>query len=88
MKVANQKGGPAAAMQVAFLWSKSLGADSAVKLLNKMNLLQACIDYACETYQVCFFEESWLYQSVGLLCSTSEHFHFSLITPLNCLVWD
>lgn len=59
-KVANQKGGSAAAMQVAFLWSKSLGADSAVKLLNKMNLLQACIDYACETYQVSLFPMGWL----------------------------
>lgn len=55
-QVANQKGGVVAAKQVAFLWAKNLGSDSAVKLLNKMNLLEACIDYACETYQVGFVQ--------------------------------
>ncbi|KAJ1528639.1 hypothetical protein ONE63_007034 [Megalurothrips usitatus] len=53
-RVANQKGGAVAAKQVAFLWSKSLGGDSAMKLLNKLNLLEPCIDYACETYQFDF----------------------------------
>ncbi|CAG0924379.1 unnamed protein product, partial [Notodromas monacha] len=47
-RVAKNHGGPHAGKQVAFLWAKSLGGDSAVKLLNKFGLLEQCIDYACE----------------------------------------
>jgi intraflagellar transport protein 172 len=35
---------------VAYLWAKSLGGDSAVKLLNKFGLLEAAIDYASENW--------------------------------------
>lgn len=51
-KVAKYAGGDQAGEQVAFLWAKSLGGESAVKLLTKLNLLDACIDHACDSYQV------------------------------------
>ncbi|KAJ9575458.1 hypothetical protein L9F63_007663, partial [Diploptera punctata] len=50
-RVAKNNGGTQASQQVAFLWAKSLGGESAVKLLNKYNLLEISIDYACEVYQ-------------------------------------
>lgn len=50
--MAKTAGGEQAGEQVAFLWAKSLGGDSAVKLLNKLNLLNACIEHACDSYQV------------------------------------
>ena len=34
--------------QVAFLWAKHLGSDSAVRLLNRLGLLNTAIDYATE----------------------------------------
>lgn len=54
-KIAKAHGGPEAGHQVAFLWAKTLGGDSAVRLLNKFNLLEQCIDYCCENHQVSFF---------------------------------
>ena len=50
-RVAKQNGGPTAASQVAFLWARTLPIDSAIKLLNKYGILDACVNYACETYQ-------------------------------------
>ncbi len=50
-KVAQTHGGPNAAKQVAFLWAKTLGGESAVKLLSKFGILDQGIDYACESYQ-------------------------------------
>ncbi|OWF38575.1 intraflagellar transport protein 172 homolog [Mizuhopecten yessoensis] len=47
-RVAKNAGGATAAKQVAYLWARSLGGDSAVKLLNKFGLLEAAIDYAAE----------------------------------------
>ncbi|XP_078598147.1 intraflagellar transport protein 172 homolog [Branchiostoma floridae x Branchiostoma japonicum] len=47
-RVAKSHGGPNASKQVAYLWAKSLGGDSAVKLLTKFGLLEAAIDYAAE----------------------------------------
>ncbi len=32
------------------MWAKSLGGDSAVKLLSKFGLLEAAIDYAAENW--------------------------------------
>ena len=49
--MAQNNGGPHAAKQVAFLWAKTLGGESAVKLLSKFGILEAGIDYACESYQ-------------------------------------
>ena len=50
-RVAQTHGGPNAAKQVAFLWAKTLGGESAVKLLSKFGILEQGIDYACESYQ-------------------------------------
>ena len=50
-RVAQTHGGPNAAKQVAFLWAKTLGGESAVKLLTKFGILEQGIDYACESYQ-------------------------------------
>eukprot|EP01135_Chromosphaera_perkinsii_P005322 Nk52_evm3s343 gene=Nk52_evmTU3s343 len=47
-RVAKQHGGPNAAKQVAYLWAKTLGGESAVKLLNKFGLLESAIDYAAD----------------------------------------
>lgn len=52
LQVAKSAGGATAAKQVAYLWAKSLGGDSAVKLLNKFGLVEAAIDYASENWQV------------------------------------
>ncbi|KAK3595246.1 hypothetical protein CHS0354_010853 [Potamilus streckersoni] len=52
-RVAKAHGGQMASKQVAYLWAKSLGGDSAVKLLTKFGLLEAAIDYAAEN---CAFE--------------------------------
>ena len=50
-RVAQSHGGANAAKQVAFLWAKTLGGESAVKLLSKFGILEQGIDYACESYQ-------------------------------------
>ena len=50
-RVAQKHGGPHASKQVAFLWAKTLGGESAVKLLTKFGILEQGIDYACESYQ-------------------------------------
>lgn len=47
-KVAKNNGGPAAGKQVAYVWAKTLGGDSAIKLLNKLGLLESSIDFAIE----------------------------------------
>lgn len=49
-QVSKAHGGPNAAKQVAYLWAKNLGGDSAVKLLTKFGLLEAAIDYAAENW--------------------------------------
>ncbi|KAH9371347.1 hypothetical protein HPB48_007918 [Haemaphysalis longicornis] len=46
--VAKKHGGPVACKQVAYLWAKSLGGDSAVRLLTKFGLLDSTVDYAAE----------------------------------------
>nr|CAD7394029.1 unnamed protein product [Timema cristinae] len=50
-RVAQSSGGMQAGLQVAVLWAKSLGGDSAAKLLTKLNLLEPAVNYACEFYQ-------------------------------------
>lgn len=52
LQVAKMGGGEQAGQQLAFLWAKTLGGDSAVKLLTKFGLLETSIDYACDSYQV------------------------------------
>ena len=47
-RVAKTHGGATASQQVAYLWAKHLGGDSAVKLLQKLNAVDVAIDFACE----------------------------------------
>ncbi|KAI9096123.1 hypothetical protein DFS34DRAFT_154359 [Phlyctochytrium arcticum] len=47
-RIAKAYGGPNSSKQVAYLWARSLGGESAVKLLSKFNLLDAAIDFATE----------------------------------------
>ncbi|VDM92634.1 unnamed protein product, partial [Onchocerca ochengi] len=47
-RIAKQEGGDTAQKQIAYLWAKSLNSNAAVKLLQKFNLLDESIDYACE----------------------------------------
>lgn len=60
-KVAKNNGGPVAGKQVAYVWAKTLGGDSAVKVLNKLGLLEASIDIAVENGYIfsLFYSESW-----------------------------
>ena len=62
-RVAQKHGGPHASKQVAFLWAKTLGGESAVKLLNKFGILEQGIDYACESYQ---FEFAFELAKIGM----------------------
>eukprot|EP00051_Salpingoeca_urceolata_P019102 m.274557 g.274557 ORF g.274557 m.274557 type:complete len:1824 (+) comp19348_c0_seq8:278-5749(+) len=47
-RVAKQFGGPVAAQQVGYLWAKSLGGDSAIKLLVRQGIVEPAIEYACD----------------------------------------
>ncbi|TPX36361.1 hypothetical protein SmJEL517_g01621 [Synchytrium microbalum] len=47
-RVAKTHGGPNSANQIAYLWARSLGGETAAKLLSKFALLDAAIDYAME----------------------------------------
>lgn len=47
-RVAKAHGGAAGAKQVAYLWARSLGGESAVKLLSKLGLTDSAIDFASE----------------------------------------
>ena len=55
IQVAKSNGNSQAAKQVAYLWAKSLGGDSAVKLLTKFGLLEMAIDYATENWWLRFY---------------------------------
>lgn len=54
-RIAKSQGGPAWAKNIAFLWAKSLGGDSAVKLLSKFGLLEEAIDYATDNLLALLF---------------------------------
>ena len=59
-RIAKSQGGPAWAKNIVFLWAKSLGGDSAVKLLSKFGLLEEAIDYATDNLLVLlFFAINW-----------------------------
>ena len=63
--MAKQFGVAGSGKQVAYLWAKSLGGDSAIKLLQKLNLLEECIDYAVDTTYVLFV--SFNFHTLALL---------------------
>ncbi|XP_039273606.2 intraflagellar transport protein 172 homolog [Styela clava] len=62
-RVAKSSGTPTAHKQVAYLWAKSLGGDSAVKLLSRFGLLEAAIDYASEN---CSFDFAFDLAKTGM----------------------
>ena len=49
-QVAKAHGSTNAHRHVAYLWAKSLGGESAVRLLNKLGLLEAAIDHAADNW--------------------------------------
>ncbi|KAK9502773.1 hypothetical protein O3M35_011482 [Rhynocoris fuscipes] len=62
-KVARQYGGESAGQHLAFAWAKHLGGESAIKLLKKYDLLQQCVEYACDSNQ---FEFAFELAKTGL----------------------
>uniref|UniRef100_A0A1B6D0F4 Intraflagellar transport protein 172 homolog n=1 Tax=Clastoptera arizonana TaxID=38151 RepID=A0A1B6D0F4_9HEMI len=75
-RVAEQVGGQQSGNHVAFLWAKSLGGDSAVKLLSKFGLLETCIDYACDSYQ---FDFAFELAKTGVKSKLSDiHYKYAL----------
>lgn len=53
-RVAKQKGTEGASSQVAYMWAKSLPIEGAVRLLNKMNLFEVALSFACDSGQFDF----------------------------------
>ncbi|XP_050421465.1 intraflagellar transport protein 172 homolog [Adelges cooleyi] len=76
-KIAKNNGGERAAEQVAFLWAKSLGGESAVKLLNRLGLLNECIDHANDSYQFDFAFE--LARSGNAERLADVHYKYALV---------
>lgn len=62
-RVAKSHGSNMMSKQVAFLWARSLGGDSAVKLLSKFGLLEEAIDYAAEQ---CAFDFAFDLAHIGM----------------------
>jgi len=75
-RVAGDHGGPGSARQVAFLWARTLGGESAVKLLGKFGLLEPAIDNACEGYQ---FEHAFELARLAAQHKTNDiHYKFAM----------
>ncbi|XP_013113055.2 intraflagellar transport protein 172 homolog [Stomoxys calcitrans] len=53
-RVAKQKGTDGASNQVAYMWAKSMPVESAVRLLNKLALLDTAVGFACDSGQFDF----------------------------------
>ncbi|XP_052833703.1 intraflagellar transport protein 172 homolog [Octopus bimaculoides] len=62
-RIAKSHCGELMSKQVAFLWARNLGGDSAVKLLSKFGLLEEAIDYAAEQ---CVFDFAFDLAHVGM----------------------
>jgi len=50
-RVAKSKGTQKDATRVAYLWARSLGGDSAIKLLTKFGVVEEAIDIACDAHE-------------------------------------
>ena len=48
-RVARSFGGPSHQQRVAYEWSRSLGGESAVKLLNKLGMLESTLNLALKS---------------------------------------
>ncbi|XP_055482913.1 intraflagellar transport protein 172 homolog isoform X1 [Psammomys obesus] len=75
-RVAKAHGGANAHKHVAYLWAKSLGGEAAVRLLNKLGLLEAAIDHAADN---CSFEFSFELARLALKHKTPEiHLRYAM----------
>uniref|UniRef100_A0A8D8QV38 Intraflagellar transport protein 172 homolog n=2 Tax=Cacopsylla melanoneura TaxID=428564 RepID=A0A8D8QV38_9HEMI len=80
-RIALNNGGQEAVEPVVFLWAKSLGGDSAVRLLNRLSLLESCISNACDTYQ---FEFAFELARIGMKSKLEEvHYKYALVLEDN-----
>jgi hypothetical protein len=52
LRVAKSQGGLPAWRNIALLWAMELGGQAAVKLLDRLALLEFAIEHACDNYQV------------------------------------
>ncbi|XP_037068847.1 intraflagellar transport protein 172 homolog [Pollicipes pollicipes] len=71
-RVAKNSGGNNAAKQVSYLWARTMGGESAVKLLRKLGYLDQCIEYACESLQFDFAFEL----AKGSQASKTQEIHY------------
>ncbi|XP_075811585.1 intraflagellar transport protein 172 homolog isoform X1 [Microtus pennsylvanicus] len=75
-RVAKAHGGANAHKHVAYLWAKSLGGEAAVRLLNKLGLLEAAIDHAADN---CSFEFAFELSRLALKHKTPEiHLRYAM----------
>ncbi|ELV13731.1 Intraflagellar transport protein 172 like protein [Tupaia chinensis] len=75
-RVAKAHGGANAHKHVAYLWAKSLGGEAAVRLLNKLGLLEAAIDHAANN---CSFEFAFELSRLALTHKTPEiHLRYAM----------
>nr|XP_060478952.1 intraflagellar transport protein 172 homolog [Panthera onca] len=75
-RVAKAHGSTNAHKHVAYLWAKSLGGESAVRLLNKLGLLEAAIDHAADN---CSFEFAFELSRLALKHKTPEiHLRYAM----------
>mmetsp|Transcript_29270 Transcript_29270/g.93818 ORF Transcript_29270/g.93818 Transcript_29270/m.93818 type:complete len:1764 (-) Transcript_29270:152-5443(-) len=64
LRLAKYHGGVNAAKRVAYAWALSLGAKDGAKLLNKLNLMEACIGVAIENSA---FDQAFQWAEAGCL---------------------
>ncbi|XP_074197923.1 intraflagellar transport protein 172 homolog isoform X2 [Camelus bactrianus] len=75
-RVAKAHGGANAHKHVAYLWAKSLGGEAAVRLLNKLGLLEAAVDHAADN---CSFEFAFELSRLALKHKTPEiHLRYAM----------
>ncbi|KAF6103703.1 intraflagellar transport 172 [Phyllostomus discolor] len=75
-RVAKAHGGPNAHKHVAYLWAKSLGGEAAVRLLNKLGLLEAAVDHAADN---CSFDFAFELSRLALKHKTPEiHLRYAM----------
>lgn len=80
-RIALNNGGQEAVEPVVYLWAKSLGGDSAVRLLNRLSLLESCISNACDTYQ---FDFAFELARIGMKSKLEEvHYKYALVLEDN-----
>lgn len=74
-RVAQNHGGPHSAKQVAFLWAKTLGGESAVKLLNKFGILEQGRERerGSRGFQMCILSP---FPRTGLVEDTRRHLRY------------